>query len=394
MAQDTDFAAQKFAVYVLGAGFSRPAGLPLACELWDDVRRRALSLSGRAEYFREDLETYIEYRRRCDGKELAFEEVELEEFMSFLDIEFHLGLRGKDTWSSDGNETQVVVKTLIGEILTERMPAKIPELYRDFVRLLRPDDYILTFNYDVLLERALESAGVPFRLFPDRYKPSPTGYSSRMMTVDTSKKEVVVLKLHGSVDWFDRAQYSRLERDAADQGFAPGSDLVFTEPSRFGAVPLLDGPRFPDDPLRQMYRVEDIQNLYRSGPLFRATPSLLNPSSMKILYSEMVRDFWWGLGRVGAMNFRMAVIGFSLPPQDEYARQVIYRLVENYQNISWGENFDDFGHKKTPLVLVDFRRSTQEEEEFRRRYAFVDWSKSQTCLSGFDENALELLNCS
>ncbi len=98
--------------------------------------------------------------------------MDLEEFMAFLDIEFHLGLRGKETWSSHGNETQVVVKTLIGKILAERMPANIPDQYLAFARLLKPDDYVLTFNYDVLLERALESAGIPFRLYPNRYKPA------------------------------------------------------------------------------------------------------------------------------------------------------------------------------------------------------------------------------
>jgi len=152
--EEVDFASQKFAIYILGAGFSKPAGLPLACELWDEVRRRALLLSGRAECFRDDLKTYLEYRKQCDGKELTFEQVDLEEFMAFLDIEFYLGLRGKETWSSHGNETQVVVKTLIGKILAERMPANIPEQYLAFARLLKPDDYVLTFNYDVLLERS------------------------------------------------------------------------------------------------------------------------------------------------------------------------------------------------------------------------------------------------
>jgi len=112
---------------------------------------------------------------------------------------------------------------------------------------------------------------------------------------------------------------------------------------------------------------------------------------MKILYSEMFRDFWWGLGGVGAMNFRMAIIGFSLPPQNEYARQVIYRLVRNYQDIDWEITWDSVGHKKAPLTLVDFRKSAQEEQAFRQRYAFVDWNKARTCFSGLDENALELL---
>jgi hypothetical protein len=112
---------------------------------------------------------------------------------------------------------------------------------------------------------------------------------------------------------------------------------------------------------------------------------------MKILYSQMVRDFWWGLGYVGEMNFRMAIIGFSLPPQDEYARQALYRIVKNYQSISWDKTWDSAGHRKAPLLLVDFRSSAEEEQAFRQRYAFVDWSKAQTCLSGFDDKALELM---
>jgi hypothetical protein len=66
--------------------------------------------------------------------------VNFEEFVSFLDVEHFLGLLGKNTWSSDGNETQVVIKTLIGEILAERMPSKdkIPEVYLEFARMLKP----------------------------------------------------------------------------------------------------------------------------------------------------------------------------------------------------------------------------------------------------------------
>jgi hypothetical protein len=80
-----------------------------------------------------------------------------------------------------------------------------------------------------------------------------------------------------------------------------------------------------------MYRVLDVDKLYRGRILFGATPSLLNPSSVKIVYSRMLRNFWDGLGQAGVLNFGMAVIGLSLPQQDDYARQVIYRLVRNYQ---------------------------------------------------------------
>jgi len=389
----TNFASKRFGIYILGAGFSKSAGLPLAPELWAEVRRRGLEMSERASLFRDDLNTYIEYKKECDRIDLAPEQVNFEDFMAFLDVEHYLGLRGKETWSSHGNEAQVVVKTLIGEILTERMPSKdkIPEIYLQFAKILKPDDFILTFNYDVLLERALEAANVSYRLFPDRLKQDPES-KRPLPLVDTSKEEVIVLKLHGSIDWFDRTLYNQLEEDRIANGFAPGGpDLIFQKPEEFGALPLIEGPHYPDDPLHQIYRIRDIERLYQRRILFHATLSLLNPSPLKILYSQMLRNFWWGLGYAGVLNFSMAIIGFSLPSQDEYARQVIYRLVKNYQTTYW-EN-DVWTHKKTPLVLVDLRKSAQEKQEFQSRYAFVDWDRAETYFEGFDKKAIGLLLC-
>ena len=58
---------------------------------------------------------------------------------------------------------------------------------------------------------------------------------------------------------------------------------------------------------------------------------------MKIVFAHTLRDFWCGLGRAGGMNFGMAIIGFSLPAHDDYARQAIYRLIRNYQEVWWGQ---------------------------------------------------------
>jgi hypothetical protein len=81
-------------------------------------------MSGRAGQFQEDLQTYFDFRRECDGIVLSPEAVDFEEFLAFLDIEHYLGLRGSDTWSEDGNETQVIVKTLVAQILAECTPSK------------------------------------------------------------------------------------------------------------------------------------------------------------------------------------------------------------------------------------------------------------------------------
>jgi len=164
-------ATRKYRIIILGAGFSVQAHLPLADELWMKILAKRKTLRGRAAKFNDDLDSYIKYCKECDGKKLTYESVNFEEFLGFLDIEHYLELRGGDTWSDNGNEGQIVIKTFIGEILSGYMPGPndIPELYLEFARRLQPNDYVLTFNYDVLLERALDAVGKPYRLFPERY---------------------------------------------------------------------------------------------------------------------------------------------------------------------------------------------------------------------------------
>lgn len=383
-------AEKRYRIFVLGAGFSRPAGLPVAKELWLEILERARKLDGRAAKFMDDVEGYLRYRRRCDGAALTPEQMDFEDFLAFLDVEHRLGLRGSDTWSEDGNEGQVVVKTLIGRILTERCPAvnAVPQLYLRFAALLQPDDIVLTFNYDLLLERALEALGKPYRLFSDRYE-SVGEYGA---TVDDSRSEVIVLKMHGSIDWFDRAEYRRHEAVFRQQGVPhPPEHLVFSNVEALGVTPLTDGPRFDNDPLRETYRVRDIDALYAQNLMFRATPRLLSPSSAKLIYHDTMGDFWQGLGGAGLFNFGLAVIGYSLPDADEYARRVLYGIVSNYQQAHWGG--EHFGRVKTPFVMVD--RCTEGDVTHRRllgRYAFVDWGRAHPLVtSGFDEAAVALL---
>ena len=319
---------------------------------------------------------------------LSPDNVQFEEFIAYLDVEHYLGLRGSGTWSQDGNETQVLVKTLIGEILTERTPEvkDIPKLYLDFAQLLKPSDVVLTFNYDVLLERALDAAEVAYRLFPSRYQSVGEGQAE----VDDSKDEVVVLKMHGSVNWFDRTQYDDIERGRRERGLLPGhGHPVFDKAQELGAKPLTDGPRRSSDPLQQVYRVADTAKLYKSAPLFLATPVLLNPSPLKLVYSSIFQEFWNGLGSDGGLNFAMTIIGFSMPAQDEYLRQVMHRLVTNYQTKHWDDGF--LGYRKSPLVMIDYRADQPNRQNLLDRYRFIDLSKAITFWDGWNEEALSTL---
>lgn len=346
------------------------------------------TMYGRAGRFHRDLEAYLQYQEKCCGRVINPDTVDFEDFMRYLDIEHFFGMRGTDTWSRDGNETTVLVKTLIGEILTSSTPSfdLIPQLYLHFADHLQPDDYVLTFNYDVLLERALDAVGKPYRLFPSRYK-AITDRGGAI--VDDSKGEVIVLKLHGSIDWFDRTSYASLEEERRKEGFSGQTPHpVFSDAEQLDVRQLLEGPRLPNDPLSQMYRVRHIERLYAKSIEFLATPWLLAPSPAKILYAGTLRDFWHGIGSAGVLNFGLSIIGYSLPTQDEYARQILHALVTNYQETHWDE--DVFGLRKQPMVIVDRCQNEAEETAFRERYRFVNWDRAVFCTGGLSEHSLRI----
>ena len=384
----------KYRILILGAGFSCPAGLPTATELWQEIFEKARTLWGRAAKFRKDLEAYISYRRECDGREISVDKVDFEDFMKFLDIEHYLGVRGSDTWSEDGNEGTIVTKTLIGKILADKLNklTKMPDLYLEFASRLEPNDIVITFNYDTLLEKALDQVGKPYRLFPYRYNRVHEYGGWPAMDRD----EIILLKMHGSIDWFDRSNFEQREVRHAKLNVSPPEDIIFSNEAELGLVPLVDGPCHNDDPLKSVYRARNLRALYRRDLMFFATPKMLPPSASKIVYSTKVHDFWNGMGNTGSFNFGMSIIGFSLPPQDDYIRQIIYGMVTNYQRRNWGEEAfkltkEVFNLTKTPLVVVDFFNNADDEENFRKRYRFVDWNRAVLVGNGFSAEALDTI---
>lgn len=378
---------QKYRLIILGAGFSRPAGFPLAMDLWKEIRETAGNFGShlRASKINDDLQNYIEFRGDADGIAIKPDAVDFEDFMRFLDIEHHLGLRGGETWSRDGNEGTVVTKYLIGKILTRHLTKleEIPELYLEFANRLQPNDTVITFNYDTLLEQALEKVGKPYRLFSTRYKDIGE-FSGR---VDDRREEVVVLKVHGSIDWFDRSDFDRQLVWAEKENARPPEHVVFSNENDLKLIPLTDGPRFDTDPLKNLYRVKNLKELYDKDILFNATPRMLPPSGAKLLYSTRLNDFWEGMGNAGYYNFGMAIVGFSLPQQDEYAKQILFSFTKNYQGYNWGK--DQLGREKSPLAIIDFFPDTASEERFRERYRFVDWSRANLYGAGFDLISLD-----
>lgn len=315
------------------------------------------------------------------------ENLDLEQFMSYLDIEHYLGFRGSKTWSQEGNESQLMIRKAIGSVIHNRTPLleDIPDVYLRFAEALSVHDTVLTLNYDLVLERALERVGKSFRRYPYRYE----SISKHGGILDSETEEVVLLKLHGSVDWFDNRQFIELKSSLERQG-TNGISLhsVFDNPSRYAARPLVDGLLPDGDPLRHLHFIELVDDYYCSDGGFNA-PFLLSPSHVKFVYAEPILSFWHGIGRSGGYNLGVSVVGFSLPQHDEYIRIGLYQMLSNYGSW-WNEAMFD-GALKDYARFVDYRPTPELQEEYKQRYRFADPDRSRFHFDGFGLDAIDFL---
>lgn len=329
----------------------------------------------------------MEYRGSAGQVDQSVD-VDLEEFMAYLDIEHHLRLRGSDTWSSEGNESQLMVRKAIGRVIHNATPPadQLPEVYYQFAERLSLNDLVITFNYDLLLENALEHVGKPYRLFPDRFSKVDPKWGA----VETDDvEEVIVFKLHGSLDWFDDRQFLELQKYSSERGLnGPPIHSIFDEPERYGTEPLVQGPHLPDDPLLHIHRIHDVENFYSQDNSIVA-PFILSPSHVKFVYAEPLQNLWHGIGKMGVFERGFSVIGFSLPEHDEYIRVGLYQMLSNYQRSGWDEKF--CGSLKDNVKFVDYRHSDEEIAKYKQCYFFVDPRKTSYMLDGFGGRAIEFL---
>lgn len=110
-----------YSIFILGAGFSKPAGMPLGDELFELILKEAKKNILYENILKRDIGDFLEYYNKINCSSISEEEINFEEFISYLDIEHYLALKGKDTWSTEGNRSQLVIRNLIANILYQKM---------------------------------------------------------------------------------------------------------------------------------------------------------------------------------------------------------------------------------------------------------------------------------
>ncbi len=350
-------------LFLLGAGFSRPAGLPVAADL------RELVCDVAAMHFQVDDYSHLEdafkrYEAYLDDTAPGTP-FDLETFGAWLDWEHTLRLKGSDTFSEHGNQAGLQLRWAIAKVLHDATPATTPQLYTDFASQLTTSDRVLTLNYDRLLEQALEEVGLPYRRFPGRY----SEVSEHSAVGANGPPELILCKLHGSIDWVYAA-----DLDHFDPGLRVSS--------------LTEGPRMPGDGLTQIGVIDprDLDAYFANGQTWsRLPPVLMPPSTAKPLASSPLVPLWDGAGLYSYMLGGFTVIGCSLPHGDPYVLQLVHHVATDYVagRVRGGRIWP-----QRRMKVVDYQTTPDGRDAFCARYRFMDGDHTNFDFDGLDASTL------
>lgn len=377
-------------LFFLGAGFSAPAGLPLAGDLL------RLTLDEIAQFQPDShlhgaVEEYQDFVAALTGSRPALEEIDVEEFVTYLDHEHYFGFLGSDTFSAEGNRPQLLLRWGIGRVLHRATPEALPDIYLRFAERLRGGDIVATFNYDLILERALQQVGMPYRRFPHRF--SEVYPSGGTLDLEAETAEVCLLKLHGSIDWINRGRFldllAHVRAVSGEEGEAHtrDQDPAFGNHPTISTHPLLEGPHHDDDPLAQVHVIDSVDTYYDNYNLWwRYGPVLLAPSHAKQLYGERLRGFWEGLPLGGSLWGGFSIVGCSLPLADPYTKQALYRIGRDF---AYGREHPEERFAPMNRIKVVNRADGAAATALRERYRFLPEQHTDFLLDALNEHAIE-----
>lgn len=259
-------------VFILGAGASACCGIPLTngllpevLPLIDSARSHDRLLQFIAYQYPYFTEKWRNYPR-------------LEEFLSLLDVYLLFSNKVKSKHAFEDDEVETLRRELLRAVsiyLCQKAQAINIKKTRLFhlANRLAPGDVVITFNWDFLLELALFEAKRDYSYVRDENK-------------------ISILKLHGSVDWFDSKSISLR------------SDRIFDLVQDIGRINVYKYFKFPT--------VEK-----------RIVPVIIPPVANKQFehseFDQLFKEAWAAMRWADEIH----ILGFSLPPEDLHVRFLI-----------------------------------------------------------------------
>lgn len=337
-------------VYVLGAGFSAPLGLPLTSRLLQLAHSVAATKPwygeggkpfprGQADWLLEELQWYFPTEKiDHEGIERGDSPpgFDIERFLSYVAATSAFQFKTGERWNEHGDKFTAFLKSWLAEAIVShqaRAMRDVPPYFRNFVRSL-PGSLVLTFNWDTILESILDQEGIPYAF-------------DLPSTIKNGK--VPIVKLHGSVDWLS----------------SPATEQI--------------KPWMKFEPLSKSFEgccraSGDLLSYYGNF----LTPWIVMPSYDKISQVLALGDLWQIPWMYLQDDLQINVIGFSMRPDDFHSRAFLYpQLVQGSRTGSLTVN------------VVDLAADDRQREQVANRFNGVENCKFY--YDGFSADAIAFL---
>jgi len=345
-------------VYVLGAGASHHAGYPLCgamgSQLFGWMRSQAS-----AQGFKSCFPSTAQFL------DAQFSQIkDIEDLFTELQRQIDLGRGTLDQLHRCAalEDKRCILVDALRVWFNEIRQQRSADAYRRFAtEIVAPGDCIITFNYDVSLERELKSAckfevgdgyGFTIESFPNS---SPTK----------------ILKLHGSTSWLALA-FTGVKSNAQGQAFVwEGGNILGERPviergefSFLGYSGLFD-PAFPNG----------------DGS---ALPVMIMPTRSKEFFFALgnrteYNNFWCGLWQRAEKALRAAdrivICGYSMPEADERARELLLHSAKKDAEVVVASGDD------TQRIVAECLESGASKAAAAEAVYFEDWVESQMSIS-------------
>jgi hypothetical protein len=293
---------KKNRTFILGAGFSAAAGVPMVGTLlqqamvrfeaeFNGIYQRVNNYA--RECFQIPENEYVDYSSVCFSELCTFlEYIELKEY------------GGGERWSSNGSKEKLNLRYYLAKAIIELTPAEdnISQLYTDFADELHDGDIVLSFNWDPLLERALNKVGKSYT-----YNFENDG-------------SIKLCKLHGSVNWRLGEPHelitSQIDLKWCSMGFSDG----MMESEMYHSSKLLN---------------QNFWSTQSRNP--EVEPFLVLPGYGKAFDIRANAVLWYKPEFAFAFTHDVYIIGLSLAPDDFFIRSYFLSnlpYIDNFTGIS------------------------------------------------------------
>ena len=274
-------------VFILGAGFSAAAGIPLTGPL---LRRAMANFEVACPGIFERVDNYARdlipaHKGRVDYSKFSFSD--LCTHLEFVELREY---GGGERWSHAGSREKLALRFYLAKTIVEHTPSPnaVPELYLQFAEQLSERDIVISFNWDGLLELALTAVGKKY-------------------TYNFADDHVLLCKLHGSVNW-------RL-----------GEPRNLREPiNTFGWSPIGFAQGMIDQEIWQSGSLLSLDIWGDRLPLGEIEPFLVLPGYGKAFDVRSNATLWYKPEFYFAGCRDIYVIGLGLAPDDHFIRSFLH----------------------------------------------------------------------